>query len=64
MTSIFYFFLCAVISATTSYVLTRCYYDKVIDEWRILYDNCRREMDNKKEDEFYKKLKEAIDGKR
>jgi hypothetical protein len=36
----------------------------VIDEWRILYDNCRREMDNKKEDEFYKKLKEAIDGKR
>jgi hypothetical protein len=35
----------------------------VIDEWRILYDNCRREMDNKKEDEFYKKLKEAIDGK-
>lgn len=47
--------------AVISYVLTKCYYEKTIEEWRLLHHRCRCEMDRlyKQKDELYEKLKEA-----
>lgn len=55
-----YIFLGFFLGAVTSYAFTRYYYEKVIDEWRILYDKCRCEMDRlyKLKDELHEKLRE------
>lgn len=55
-----YIFLGFFLGAVISYLLTRYYHEKVIDEWRILYHRCRCEMDRlyKEKDELYEKLKE------